>query len=257
MSLCISSFNLRRFGDNAERDFPLIAKIIKSSGSDLVAIQEASGESAVVRLCQELGTDTWQFSHAPDKGFGFAFLWKQSLLTPAGKTPVSVWSNTTVALTHPPLVGFFRVNNSVVALINIQIIGSRPPYHPDKKREFRCLCDEVFPGVEYAARDLTIASYVLMLGDYNLRFTDIVSKANPELNISLKTVQDQPTTIKNQPPYAYSVESLDHFSYRETWTQSLVTSVGRFDAPQLCNGDFGYYRKQVSDHVPILLSLAL
>jgi len=96
-----------------------------------------------------------------------------------------------------------------------------------------------------------------MLGDYNLRFPDIVNRANPGLKISLKTVQDLPTTIKNKPPYDYSVESLDHFSYRASWTHSLVTSVSRFDAPQLCNADFEYYRKRVSDHVPIMLRLAL
>jgi len=146
MSLCIGSFNLRRFGDDADRDIPLIARIITSSDSDIMAIQEASGELAVTRLCQELGTDKWTFSHAAADGFGFAFLWKRTLLSlTAGKTPISVWDSAFAArLKRPPYVGFFGFNNNVVALINIHIVGNAP-YSEDKQEEFHCLCESYSP----------------------------------------------------------------------------------------------------------------
>ena len=261
MSLTIGSFNLHKMGDMADRDDKLIARIIDREMFDLVALQEIPGEVALNRLRLALNRESlsaWDCFHAPTGGgFGFAFLWKSHLVPPVKGLPMHLWDGPGCwVLKRPPLIGYFEYAQSIFALINVHMIGNAQ-YSQEKRDEFKHLCHEVYRAVEYDAVANNLSSYIIMLGDYNLYYSDIIDRANSELGITIDSFVAQPTTLKNKDPHDYVVaEAVDHFSYKSEFLKALNPVPSRVDALALyAGGDGSRYFREVSDHVPIKLQL--
>ena len=125
-------------------------------------------------------------------------------------------------------------------------------------------------------------AYTILMGDYNLCISGPGPKISPEIPITstrtLKTVQTEKTSLRalseSDNEDAESVEdrdvidltrstdyysrNYDHFSYEVTLEQSLHLKSSRVEAlGKYYNNDLEAYRREISDHVPIKLTLNL
>lgn len=198
-----------------------------------------------------------------------------------------------VRLIRDPCVGRFKVKNLKVEirLITTHIVFGKPT--PDRfakdidygatglrLNEFKTLAGDIYPRVSDYCKDIHCsAAYTIMLGDYNLNLQssgigksivpDIVwfdSQGNmmgfPEgADRTIITEQAAPTTLKlGEPGYA---NNYDHFSYDLDTKNKIVRSISLIDAvhqnekagDQTEEDKFDTYRKEVSDHVPIVLEI--
>jgi hypothetical protein len=125
-------------------------------------------------------------------------------------------------------------------------------------------------------------AYTILMGDYNLCISGPGPKVSPEIPITatrtLKTVQSEKTSLKASSDFYnedsendgeqdvidltrstdYYSRNYDHFSYEVTLEQSLRLKSSRVEAlGKYYNNDLEAYRREVSDHVPIKLTLNL
>ena len=118
--------------------------------------------------------------------------------------------------------------------------------------------------------------YTVMLGDYNLNlksseakgpYLDPVSQKqerNGRIQKKIITVQDELTTLKGKSktepdkPIQGFANNYDHFSYDANRFNRIKMQYGRVNTVEkYCNNDFDQHRKEISDHVPIYLSITL
>ena len=89
---------------------------------------------------------------------------------------------------------------------------------------------------------------------------------NGRLQKQLLTVQDQPPTLKmprasggpEEEPEEGFASNYDHFTYDAQRFRQAQVSVGRVNSVlSHCGGDFARHRREISDHVPIRMTLEL
>lgn len=150
-----------------------------------------------------------------------------------------------------------------------------------RQNEIDTLLTEVYPQISDRVYKSNMPSYTFVLGDYNaelyrpwhdqlqrskkpLYIKDVVTASRWD-DMAIKTVQDQLTTLKSGGDEAeggtnsrYS-HNYDHFSYEDSDRyDELNIRCKRVDAVRKYeNDDADKYRKEVSDHIPILLSIDL
>ncbi len=123
------SWNLRDFGRTRDdMEIRAICEVLRHA--DIVAIQEvvgidSGGAQAVGRLVDELdrsGAD-WDYTisnptHSPSHCISerYAFLWKSNKATLMGKA--KLLAEVDVAVHREPYVARFRINNSIITMIN-------------------------------------------------------------------------------------------------------------------------------------------
>lgn len=120
-------------------------------------------------------------------------------------------------------------------------------------------------------------AYTIMVGDYNLNLNRkwtkspyiieekiILDEEYKGKKVIIQTFQEGLTTLKriteqnekeynNKPKY---VNNYDHATYDINRFQGIEINVGKVDAVRLYkNGDFAYFRKNVSDHIPICVTM--
>ncbi len=139
-----------------------------------------------------------------------------------------------------------------------------------RKNEFDILAKAIYPQREDKRYGDNRKVYTIMLGDYNLNLKRNWTKSPyiPEKIVidgkSIKTVQDQLTTLKiktsqetNENIRGYA-NNFDHFTYNENKLQDHIISIQKIDAVRkYYNDDFEKYRKEISDHVPIVIELEI
>lgn len=154
-----------------------------------------------------------------------------------------------------------------------------------RRNEFETIAGEIYPRIaEYHKDSKANVPYTIILGDYNLNLIssgvnaatipDIMFfdrnghsyKDDREGVFSIKTVQNEKTTI-NHDENGYA-NNYDHFSF-DKHTEGLIKDIGhdvyRIDAvhTHIKQGDiseeqkFSRYKREVSDHVPIVIELSL
>ena len=97
-------------------------------------------------------------------------------------------------------------------------------------------------------------SYTIMLGDYNLT-TEFCNQQNIE-NQNIETFQDQLTTLSSK--YDEFSNNYDHFTYDTHSFSSINAQVYRINSVEkYCDNDYEKHRKEVSDHVPIVIEISL
>lgn len=118
--------------------------------------------------------------------------------------------------------------------------------------------------------------YTVMLGDYNLNlkssgargpYLEPVSEKrerNGQIQKRIITIQDELTTLKAKSRTAPDesimefANNYDHFSYDEIRFNGIKVDYGRVNTVEkYCNSDFEQHRREISDHVPIYLSITL
>ncbi|MCM1162018.1 MAG: hypothetical protein NC412_12445 [Roseburia sp.] len=150
-----------------------------------------------------------------------------------------------------------------------------------RRNEFDILSKVVYPKYSDKTYDLMngerdapcMPAYTIMLGDYNLNLKSGTAQGSflkPDEEIieladerkRIVTVQGELTTLKSKKEgVSYSqadgyANNYDHFTYDEKRFEGITLDVKRIEAVKECYGDdFDLYRKEVSDHLPIVLDL--
>lgn len=176
--------------------------------------------------------------------------------------------------------GFFEFR-----LINVHLhFGNNTKTEIEKrKEEFNFLIKRVYPTISMERRyGNNREAYTIIMGDYNLNLYKPRGEAEKRINKNtyiperydsgrqvIATVQDELTTLKsveldegfpdenNSRGFA---QNYDHFSFdiRLFETEDIKYTTRRIDAVrQYCNDDFEMYRAEISDHVPIVLEIAM
>lgn len=198
-------------------------------------------------------------------------------------------------LIRPPMVarftpsGLLGGSNFELRLINTHIIFGKPSSlertlsdHELRREELRVLSETVYRLFSSKRYGDNMPAYTILMGDYNLCISGPGPKISPEIPITstrtLKTVQTEKTSLRalseSDSEDADSSEerdvidltrstdyysrNYDHFSYEVTLEQSLRLTSSRVEAlGKYYNNDLEAYRREVSDHVPIKLTLNL
>lgn len=198
-------------------------------------------------------------------------------------------------LIRPPMVARFSPRGLLggssfeLRLINTHIIFSKPTRwertlsdHELRREELRVLSETVYRLFSSKRYGDNMPAYTILMGDYNLCISGPGPKISPEIHITstrtLKTVQIEKTSLRalsesdNEDVESdeerdvidltkstdYYSRNYDHFSYEVTLEKSLRLTSSRVEAlGKYYNNDLEAYRREVSDHVPIKLTLNL
>lgn len=155
-----------------------------------------------------------------------------------------------------------------------------------RQKEIDTVLKEIYPRISDRVYKNNMKSYTIVLGDYNAElykdWKDSLQRVQKPLyiypdndgcvvvkswdNKVVRTVQYEFTTLKSSEEtddtkpdamrgYAHDY---DHFSYEDGQFEGVEIDVQKVDAVRkYCSDDFDSYRKTVSDHVPIYMSIEL
>lgn len=178
-----------------------------------------------------------------------------------------------------PINTFFEIR-----LINIHIMFSENKNYEEeinllsdaamRKNEFDIIARSIFEKEADKRYGNNMPSYTIILGDYNMSLNrgwtkgpyvqEVIEISDEQVVKKIHTVQDQLTTLKsksiNNPdePVRGYANNYDHFSYDENRFSGVTVHCRKIDSVRkYTNDDFERHRKEVSDHVPILLDLDL
>ena len=167
-------------------------------------------------------------------------------------------------------------------LLNIHIYFGKNtiPEIEKRKIEFDTLVQEIYPRINRERYGNFRSAYTIAMGDYNLNIVRPGLSISPEISqaslnevyrctggrnpYSVITIQEQLTTLRNNSnPTSQGILSnyannYDHFTYSPETSPFKGVSCYAVDAvSKYCCGDFEYYRKNISDHVPIIMEIDL
>ena len=184
-------------------------------------------------------------------------------------------------LREPFFARFFPVGGAApfieIRLINTHIRFSKGSEKEEqnvgavlkRKNEFDILTRSIYAKEEDKRYGNNRPAYTIMLGDYNLNLPSSGAAA-PYLVESfeiydgknekkvIRTIQKEKTTIRREiregeDPFAnnYDHFTIDENRFRDTnYDSRRINAVERY-----CGGDYEKYKKDVSDHVPIMMEL--
>ena len=172
--------------------------------------------------------------------------------------------------------GFFELR-----LINIHVFygNQMVPSIAKRQLEYKLLLEEVYPALSTRAYGQNRHPYTIAMGDYNLNlFSPGIGTADKNCymqpiyryndgrrQIAVQTVQRQLSTLKKCDESSEQVEdtipyanNFDHFTYSPQLSNFALKEVGTIDAVRkYCNGDAEYYRNNISDHLPIIMTIEI
>ena len=169
---------------------------------------------------------------------------------------------------QPVFGGFFELR-----LINIHIYFGSNSFNDILKRkiEYRILTRHIYPDIATQIYGNHRTPYTIAMGDYNLNLMSALSSpSNPSASIDevleeVMTVQAKLTTLsvpnmsdfKEKKNGSYA-NNYDHFTYSLKTSPFQSITYDRVDAiEKYCGGDFCYYRDQISDHLPISMTVTI
>lgn len=245
-------------------------------------------ESTDLRKVQELITND-------NRGEGYAYIWrkdkfklaesrqldKTKVFTPRiinslsndVKVDCSFFARTPYYIRLQPCYGgFFELR-----LINIHIyFGSDMRLDIDKRLvEYNTLVQEIYPAIGQERRyGNHRPAYTIAMGDYNLnifrphiktqsknRLPEVYAYKDGRTLCRIITTQDQLTTLKScldESGNGGYANNYDHFTYSPELSPFSDVRVEAIPAVEkYCDGDFEYYRKTISDHLPILIEIEI
>jgi endonuclease/exonuclease/phosphatase family metal-dependent hydrolase len=236
----IATWNLKKFSEQGNPDFVMIAGVIRSSRFDLLAIQEVQQQGqAVQRLRRQLG-EPWRHAISERTGNNerFAFLYRGDILEVVNG-PAFMQSAEAAAFARVPFTATFRAGQFDFTLVTIHLSYTDTNH---RRREADALAR--------FAKDLAANAAekdVIVLGDFNdtgsgeLRYFDSQgwTKLNHEsTNLSSSEIYDN---------------LLIDPKYTREWTGGV--GVVRFDETCYQNDD-KRAADDVSDHRPVWADFA-
>lgn len=175
---------------------------------------------------------------------------------------------------QPCYGGFFELR-----LINIHIYYGDNTLPEVQKRlvEYNTLVQDIYPQISQQRYGDFRPAYTIAMGDYNLNIfrpqtptqaknylTEVYNYHDGKQTCQIITLQDQLTTLKkptqqdNGELIGGYANNYDHFTYSPELSHFSGVSCSTVDAvKKYCNGDFEYYRTNISDHLPIVMEIEL
>lgn len=213
MSYRIGSFNLYKakthvHSDTMQKEYSLIAKIIRDNQFDIVAFQEVFNPGVMEQITRELGPANWAWSWDSPRAAsalaaeGYAFLWNtkrfklatridqygnEKIVDPRIYQQYSLKvSSVKLRMRRDPYVArFIPVYGPFIEirLIDTHILFSASSDSEDsisaqlmRKGEFQILTQALYPKVADHANGNNRVPYTFVLGDYNLNLRSFYSK---------------------------------------------------------------------------------
>ena len=288
----IGSFNVRNLADGEGRDLDRIAKMINYYHLDIVALQEVLAEGKVIG-----GIDLKEPSgqaKAYDRSLKrrlsgpWDSQWAQPVLSRENEPFRGAESQ--LRLIRDPLYARFLLKDRHVAELRILVthivygksgaLNDVIDYSAAKMRqkEFDILAGQLYRRVAeyYKVQDCT-SPYTVLLGDYNLNLgaypavpavACFDAKGRPvdesRAKAYIYTYQTDASTIKRDTPeYA---NNYDHFSFDERTRRIVrmdsihsIDLVNKYTKSEDVTQEqrFDRYRKEISDHLPIMMEVDL
>lgn len=237
------------------------------------------------------------YMYDDSRGEGYAFIWntRKFELVKDGKEEIlpkifrnyKLPENGMIRLIRDPCYGRFKVKGKKVEirLISTHIVWGKPKNWSGnadldmgavamRKNEFKILAGQIYPKID-AEHKLNITPYTIMLGDYNLNLpgsgagspfvSDIAcfDEMGREVGgcmgapIIINTVQSQLSTLKRDEDGL--AKNYDHFSYTNR-VSGIVTGcevINIIDKFGNQENKYSQYKKYVSDHLPIVLTIEI
>lgn len=172
---------------------------------------------------------------------------------------------------QPIYGGFFELR-----LVNVHIhYGDKSKSEIEKRKiEFDTIVRHIYPEISQHRYGQNRVAYTIAMGDYNLNIfsplvqekkaclSEVFTYSDGKKTAQILTVQEQLTTLKNiegendpdnGTPYA---NNYDHFTYSPELSPFNSVSYEAIDAVnKYFGGDYSYYKKNISDHLPIVMSV--
>ena len=187
-------------------------------------------------------------------------------------------------LVRDPFYGRFKpkYENYEIRLINTHIMHTRGKEDETdsstlsdielRRKELDVLIKNIYAQEHLWRYGNNLPAYTILLGDYNLNLPrawtkgayldEVIELKDGRSTYCIRTTQDQLTTLKNrsrqtpEEPARGFANNYDHFSYDEEKLNELHPKVYRVDSVRkYCNDNFEKHKKEVSDHVPICITL--
>lgn len=265
MSYRIGSFNCLNFGLGHNKNIQFFSDIIYEERLDVIALQEVKRAEAVDMILRRL-PDYWKGCHDSYGNFSspndYAYIWNTKRLRECSKDrSPEVFSNIKeVGLIRKPYYGRFSpAGLPGGAFFEFRLIDTHLYYGSSKildinKRidEFFVLGNEIYTRINKKRYGNNMPSYTIMLGDYNMTAA-WCERLNIE-NQNIKTFQSELTTLKVKENGFCN--DYDHFTYDTTSFSGISAEVFRINSVEKYYGDdYEKYRKEVSDHVPIVIEI--
>lgn len=217
------------------------------------------------------------------RGEGYAYLWNKrefKLMEKVGKEEVfepRIISRNDVREIDPSAFArapyYIRLQPLFGGFFELRLINIHIRFKGDisaRKNEFETLVKCVYPTISQNRYGQNRVAYTIAMGDYNLNIfnpnvqtqtkncylTEVYSYSEGTKNIHVHTVQDQLTTLKQlEDGFA---NNFDHFTYSQELSGFVKVSFEVVDAVnKYCGGDFFYYNKHISDHLPIVMTIEI
>ena len=177
---------------------------------------------------------------------------------------------------QPIYGGFFELR-----MINIHIYFGDASLDSVYKRkvEYNVLVKDIYPEICSKRYGQNRVAYTVAMGDYNLNiFSPLISAQDKNAYLSevytfysdqetkqVLTIQDQLTTLRDMERYkecpdglGYYANNFDHFTYSPEMSPFKSVTCERIEAvSKYCDGDYAYYRKNISDHLPIVMTVEI
>jgi endonuclease/exonuclease/phosphatase family metal-dependent hydrolase len=259
-----------------KRDFQeLIYRLVREKGLDIIAFQEDKALRSAVLYDVQMWLPGWECSRPSNSEF--AFIWNPQRVKECSKDmepQVFTAYKSDVHLAREPLYGRFEPVH-IGPFVEFRLINIHLYHGADKasneasetlkdinRRQLECstakgvIHETIDKGVIHETIDKARygnfkRAFTIVLGDYNFD-CETCNQFGPS---NILTFQDEKTTLRRQEPYGYN-NSYDHFSFDIEKNCSVPYTVTCVDAVnEYFSGDFERYRRNISDHVPVIIEI--
>lgn len=183
----------------------------------------------------------------------------------------------TALIRNPFYARFVPINRFLeIRLINVHIVFSNSNLDISlgdatvRRNEYDILVNSIFNKESDKRYGNNMPAYTFILGDYNLNLnrpwtkspyvSEIVQIADGRYVKAVRTDQEEPTTLTRDVNNEYGgyANNYDHFSYDERRFEGIELESNRIDTvKKYYGGDFEKHKKEISDHVPIVMEIDL
>lgn len=167
---------------------------------------------------------------------------------------------------EPEYGGFFELR-----LIDIHIYCGEGNLDSIVKRkiEYNILVNDIYPEICERTYGNHRPAYTIAMGDYNLNIItpfvqpqarnayldNYVVKQVGQEEVSIITLQEDLTTLRDPRKYGGYANNFDHFTYSPEMAPFECISCRAVDVTKYC--DLGYYWDNISDHLPIAMTIEI
>lgn len=170
-------------------------------------------------------------------------------------------------------------------LINIHIFhgDSKDKISAIERRQFeyKMLVQKIYPQINQEPYGNFRSAYTIAMGDYNLSIfrpyiqnrskaflSEVYNYSEGRESYQVITMQEQLTTLckpdktddqeQELSPASNYANNYDHFTYSPETSPFTGVSCHAIDVvSKYCGGDFEYYQKNISDHIPVVIEIEI